>query len=200
MGSGTESAIIRARPPRLGGALALENRMLYTLGPRHVELRGAGHYIAPSAAVIGTVVLESEASIWFNAVLRGDNEPITLGPRSNVQDGAVLHTDPGYPVVVGAAVTVGHQAMLHGCTIGEGSLVGIQAIILNGAVVGRECIVAAGALIAEGKAIPDRSLVVGSPGRVIRAITDEEAAEIAAGVDVYVRKARLYASQLAGQG
>lgn len=171
--------------------------MLYTLGPRRVELRGAGHYVAPTAVVIGSVVLQPEASIWFNAVVRGDNEPITIGARSNVQDGAVLHADPGYPLVVGDAVTVGHQAMLHGCTIGEGSLIGIQAIVLNGAVVGRQCIVGAGALVPEGRTIPDRSLVVGSPGRVIREVSDEEVARIREGVDVYVRKARFYASRLA---
>jgi carbonic anhydrase/acetyltransferase-like protein (isoleucine patch superfamily) len=171
--------------------------MLYTLGSRRVELRGAGHYVAPSAAVIGSVILQPEASIWFNAVVRGDNEPITVGPMSNVQDGAILHADPGYPLLIGAAVTVGHQAMLHGCTIGDGTLIGIQAVVLNGAVVGRECIVGAGALITEGRTIPDRSLVVGSPGRVVRLVTDDEAARIREGVDVYVRRARLYASELA---
>lgn len=165
---------------------------VYAIGERDVVLRGAGHFIAPTAAVVGTIVLEAESSVWFGAVLRGDNEPITLGARSNVQDGAVLHTDPGYPLVIGPGVTVGHQAMLHGCTIGAGSLVGIQAIVLNGAVVGRECIVGAGALIPEGRTIPDRSLVVGSPARVVREVTDPEAARIREGIEVYVRKALAY--------
>jgi carbonic anhydrase/acetyltransferase-like protein (isoleucine patch superfamily) len=164
----------------------------YAIGERAVALRGDGHFIAPTAAVVGTVVLEPESSVWFGAVVRGDNEPITIGARSNVQDGAVLHTDPGYPLVIGAGVTVGHQAMLHGCTIGAGSLVGIQAIVLNGAVVGRECIVGAGALIPEGRTIPDRSLVVGSPARVVREVTDAEAARIREGIEVYVRKALAY--------
>ncbi len=165
---------------------------VYTIGERRVVLRGDGHFVAPTAAVVGTVVLEPESSVWFGAVVRGDNEPITIGARSNVQDGAVLHTDPGYPLVIGPGVTVGHQAMLHGCTIGAGSLVGIQAIVLNGAVVGRECIVGAGALIPEGRTVPDRSLVVGSPARVVREVTDAEAARIQEGIDVYVRKALAY--------
>lgn len=165
---------------------------VYAIGERGVVLRGDGHFIAPTATVVGAVVLEPESSVWFGAVLRGDNEPITLGARSNVQDGAVLHNDPGYPLMVGPGVTVGHQAMLHGCTIGAGSLIGIQAIVLNGAVVGRECIVGAGALIPEGRTIPDRSLVVGSPARVVREVTDAEAARIQEGIEVYVRKALAY--------
>lgn len=170
---------------------------VYAIGERRVVLRGEGHFIAPTAAVVGSVVLEPESSIWFGAVVRGDNEPITIGARSNVQDGAVLHTDPGYPLAIGPRVTVGHQAMLHGCTIGPGSLVGIQAIVLNGAVVGRECIVGAGALIPEGRSIPDRSLVVGSPGRVVREVTEAEVARIREGIDVYVRKALAYRQGLA---
>jgi len=169
---------------------------VYAIGDRRVLLRGEGHFIAPTAAVVGSVVLEPESSIWFGAVVRGDNEPITIGARSNVQDGAVLHTDPGYPLAIGPGVTIGHQVMLHGCTIGAGTLVGIQAIVLNGAVVGRECVVGAGALIPEGRTIPDRSLVVGSPARVVREVTDDEAARIREGVDVYVRKARWYRRDL----
>src|SRR5262245_37831142 len=137
--------------------------MLLSLGERRPELRGDGHYIAPTGVVVGSVVLEAGSSVWFGAVVRGDNEPITIGPRSNVQDGAVLHTDPGFTLLIGAGGTVGHQAMLHGCTIGDGSLVGSQASVMNGAVVGRQCIVGAGALVPEGRTIPDRSLVVGSP-------------------------------------
>lgn len=170
--------------------------MLLSLGVRRPELRGDGHYIAPTGVLVGSVVLEAGSSIWFGAVVRGDNEPITIGARSNVQDGAVLHTDPGFPLVIGADVTVGHQAMLHGCTIGDGSLVGIQAIVMNGAVVGRECIVGAGALIPEGRAVPDRSLVVGRPGKVVRSLTDEEVARLRQAADVYVSKARWYGAEL----
>ncbi len=171
--------------------------MIYTLGNRRVEFRGSGHFVAPDATVIGSVVVEAEASIWFHSVLRGDNDSITLGTRSNVQDGAVLHTDEGIPLLIGAAVTVGHLAMLHGCTIGEGSLVGLKAVILNRAVIGRECLIGAGALIPEGKVIPDRSLVVGSPGRIIRTLTDDEVARIRAGADHYVANARRYRQELA---
>jgi carbonic anhydrase/acetyltransferase-like protein (isoleucine patch superfamily) len=174
--------------------------MICSLGDRRVVLRGEGHFIAPTAAVVGSVVLETESSVWFGTVVRGDNEPITIGPRSNVQDGSVLHTDPGFPLVIGADVTVGHQVMLHGCTIGDGSLIGIQAIVMNGAVVGRECIVGAGALVPEGRTIPDRSLVIGSPGRVVRTLTDEEVAGIRGGADVYVRKAQWYLRELARDG
>src|SRR2546423_11212541 len=140
--------------------------MLYSLGERRVVLRGSHHYIAPNATVIGTVILEDEVSIWFNVVVRGDYDAITIGARSNVQDAAVLHTDAGVPMHIGANVSIGHQAMLHGCTLGEGTLVGIQAVVLNGATIGRDCLIGANTLVAEGKSIPDRSLVVGSPGKV----------------------------------
>ena len=170
--------------------------MLLSLGERRPELRGGGHYIAPTGVVVGSVVLDAGSSVWFGAVIRGDNEPITIGARSNVQDGAVLHTDPGFPLVIGTDVTIGHQAMLHGCTIGDGSLVGIQAIVMNGAVVGRECIVGAGALIPEGRVVPDRSLVVGSPGKVVRSLTDQEVARLRQAADVYVSKARWYGAEL----
>jgi carbonic anhydrase/acetyltransferase-like protein (isoleucine patch superfamily) len=161
--------------------------MVYAIGERRVVLHGDGHFIAPTAAVIGSVVLETESSVWFGTVIRGDNEPITIGARSNVQDGAVLHTDPGFPLVIGSGVTVGHQAMLHGCTIGDGSLVGIQAIVMNGAVVGRECIVGAGALIPEGKVDSRPFARRQQPRRVVRGDRPEVAVREAA--DVYVRKA-----------
>ncbi len=170
--------------------------MIYTLGDRRVELRGTGHFIAPNATVIGAVVLESESSVWFNTVIRGDNDLITIGERSNIQDGSVLHTDDGFPLAIGPAVTVGHLAMLHGCTIGEGSLVGLKAVILNGAVVGRECLIGAGTLIPEGKVIPDRSLVVGTPGRIIRLLSEEDVARIRRGADHYVENARRYRQAL----
>ncbi len=168
---------------------------LYALGARRPELRNDG-WVADSASVIGNVLIEDGASVWFNAVIRGDNELITLGRGSNVQDGAVLHTDPGFPLTLAAEVLVGHQAMLHGCTIGEGSLVGIQAIVMNGAVIGRECLIGAGALIPEGRVIPDRSLVLGAPGKVVRQLSDEEAAAIRRGCAQYTLRARHYKQEL----
>ena len=152
--------------------------MLFALGDRRVELRGQHHFVAPNATLIGRVILGDESSVWFNVVIRGDNDTITIGARTNVQDAAVLHADDGVPLVVGPAVSIGHLAMLHGCTIGEGTLVGIKAVVLNHAVIGRECLIGANALIPEGKVIPDRSLVVGSPGKVVRTLTDEEVARI----------------------
>jgi carbonic anhydrase/acetyltransferase-like protein (isoleucine patch superfamily) len=133
-------------------------------------------WVAPSATVIGRVVMEEGSSVWYGAVLRGDNDVIHVGRNSNVQDGSVLHTDSGMPLTLGANVTVGHQVMLHGCTVGEGSLIGIQAVVLNGAKIGRHCIVGAGALVTEGKEFPDGSLIVGSPARVVRALGPEQMA------------------------
>jgi carbonic anhydrase/acetyltransferase-like protein (isoleucine patch superfamily) len=173
-----------------------EGEMIYALGSRRVEFRGAGHFVADNATVIGSVILGPEVSIWFNAIVRGDNDTITIGARSNVQDGSVLHTDEGIPLSIGPGVTIGHLAMLHGCTIGEASLIGLAAVILNGAVIGRECLIGAGALIPEGKVIPDRSLVVGSPGRIIRELGDDEVARLRAGADHYVANARRYLADL----
>ncbi len=135
---------------------------------------GENVYIAPGAAVIGDVVLGNNVGIWFNSVLRGDNERICVGDGTNIQDGCVLHTDPGCPLNIGANVTVGHQAMLHGCTIDDGTLIGIGAVVLNNATVGKHCLIGASTLIADGKIIPDNSLVVGSPGRVIRTLNQDE--------------------------
>lgn len=168
---------------------------LYALGERRPELRG-DCWVADNAAVIGSVVIEDGASVWFNTVIRGDNDLITLGQGSNVQDGAVLHADPGFPLTLSGRVLVGHQAMLHGCTIGEGSLVGIQAVVLNGAVIGKECLIGAGALVPEGKVIPDRSLVLGSPGKVVRQLSDEEAAAIRLGCRQYSERAERYRREL----
>jgi carbonic anhydrase/acetyltransferase-like protein (isoleucine patch superfamily) len=131
-------------------------------------------YVAPNASVIGKVVLAEHATVWFGATLRGDNETITIGERSNVQDSVVMHTDPGYPLTIGADVSVGHQAMLHGCTVGEGALIGIQAIVLNGAVIGKACLVGAGALITEDKIFPEGCLIIGAPARIVRQLTPEE--------------------------
>jgi carbonic anhydrase/acetyltransferase-like protein (isoleucine patch superfamily) len=171
--------------------------MLFSLQARQVELRGAHHYIAANATVIGSVVLEDEASVWFNTVIRGDNDVITVGARSNVQDGSVLHTDAGIRLTIGAEVSIGHQAMLHGCTIGDGSLIGIKALILNHAVIGRECLIGANTLITEGKTIPDRSLVLGSPGKVVRTLSAEEVAQLRTIAAHYVDNARRYLRDLA---
>ena len=149
-------------------------------------------WVAPTAVLIGDVRLETDASVWWGAVLRGDNEPITVGRASNVQDGCVLHTDPGFPLLIGPEVTVGHLAVLHGCTIGEGSLVGIGAAVLNGAVVGRNCLIAAKALVGEGRRIPDNSLVMGVPGKVVGEVRPEQAERIRAGTAVYVRRWQRY--------
>jgi carbonic anhydrase/acetyltransferase-like protein (isoleucine patch superfamily) len=168
---------------------------LYALGERRPELRG-DCWVAENATVVGSVVIEDGASVWFGTVIRGDNDLITIGTGSNVQDGAVLHTDAGIELMLGPSVLVGHQAMLHGCTIGEGSLIGIQAVILNNAVIGRECLIGAGALIPEGKVIPDRSLVMGSPGKVVRQLSDQEAAFIRLGCVQYTERARRYKREL----
>jgi len=166
--------------------------MLFMLADRRVELRGGGHYIAPNASLIGRVVLEDQASVWFNVVIRGDNDPIVIGARSNVQDGSILHTDDGVPLTLGEDVSVGHAVVLHGCTIGNGSLVGIKAVVLNHAVIGRDCLIGAGALVPEGKTIPDRSLVLGVPGKVVRALTDDEVRGLRDIARHYVENAKRY--------
>ena len=155
-----------------------------------------GGWIAPGAHVIGDVVLEEGASVWFGAVLRGDNERIVVGAGSNVQDGCVLHTDPGFPLSVGENVTVGHRVVLHGCQIEERCLIGIGAIILNGAVIGRESLIAAGALVGQGVKIPKRSLVMGVPGRVIKQVTDEQAEALEAAAKEYSERAQQYREEL----
>ena len=153
-------------------------------------------FVADTARVIGRVRLGSGVSVWFGAVLRGDNEPIVVGDRSNVQEGAVLHTDPGFPLTVGAGVTIGHQAMLHGCTVGEGALIGIQAVVLNGARIGRNCLVGAGALVTEGKEFPDGMLIIGSPARAVRALTPEQIEQMHGNARTYVHKGQIYRSSL----
>ena len=170
--------------------------MLFRLDDQIPELRGKSHFIAESASIIGNVILENNVSVWFGAVLRGDNEPIRVGANSNIQDGAVLHTDPGIPLTVGANVSVGHQAVLHGCTIGEGCLIGIKAVLLNRCVIGRNCLIGANCLITEGKVIPDNSLVMGSPGKVVRTLTDTESAALRANVEHYIGLMSRYADGL----
>jgi carbonic anhydrase/acetyltransferase-like protein (isoleucine patch superfamily) len=166
-------------------------KMLYELDGVGVRAEGE-HWVADSAVVVGNVLLKQNASVWFNAVIRGDNELITIGEGSNVQDGSVLHTDPGCALTIGSHVTIGHKVMLHGCEIGEGSLIGINAVVLNGAKIGKNCIVGANALITEGKEIPDNSMVMGSPGKVVKTLTDEQAAGIRVGAAHYVENARRF--------
>ncbi|MCL2523407.1 MAG: gamma carbonic anhydrase family protein [Betaproteobacteria bacterium] len=153
---------------------------------------GAHVWVAPNATVIGDVSLGDNVSVWWNATLRGDNDPIHIGDNSNIQDGSVLHTDEGVPLHIGADVTVGHLVMLHGCTVGDGCLIGIGSVILNRAVIGKESIVGANTLVPEGKVFPERSLIVGSPGRVIRRLDDEEAARLRASAAHYVANASRY--------
>ena len=155
-----------------------------------------GAYVAPGAHVIGNVRLAPRASVWFGSILRGDNEPIVVGEDSNIQDGSVLHTDPGFPLIIGAGVTVGHQAMLHGCTIGDGSLIGIQAVVLNGARIGRNCLVGAGALVTEGKTFPDGSLIIGTPARAVRELDADTIAKLRDNATHYVDRAALFADKL----
>ena len=149
-------------------------------------------WVAETASVIGNVLMAEASSVWFGAVLRGDNEPITIGARSNVQDNAVLHSDPGDPLTIGEDVIVGHQAMLHGCTIGNGSLIGIGATVLNGAQIGEGCIIGAHALVTEEKVIPPNSLVVGAPGRVMKTLGEAEANFLRANAQVYVSNAQRF--------
>jgi carbonic anhydrase/acetyltransferase-like protein (isoleucine patch superfamily) len=156
----------------------------------------ASAYVAPSATLIGMVTLGERASVWFGAVIRADNEPVHVGNDSNVQEAAVLHVDPGFPLRIADRVTIGHQAMLHGCTVGEGSLIGIQAVVLNGAIIGKGCLVGAGALVTEGKTFPDRSLILGAPAKLVRELTGEEVARIAEAAANYVRRGAHYASAL----
>ena len=153
-------------------------------------------YVADSAEVIGNVELAEGASIWFGAILRGDNDVMTIGKNSNVQDGSMLHSDPGFPLTLGENVTIGHQVMLHGCTIGDGSLVGIKAVVLNGARIGKNCLVGAGALVTEGKEFPDGSMIIGSPAKVVRELTPEQIAGVSRAAKHYVENAKRYRSGL----
>jgi carbonic anhydrase/acetyltransferase-like protein (isoleucine patch superfamily) len=171
----------------------------YALGERRITTEGTEWYIAPNAAVIGSVAIGNQSSIWFGVTIRGDSELITLGERCNIQDGSVLHADPGAPLRLGRSVSVGHHAMLHGCTIGDGSLVGINSVILNHAVIGRSALIGANTLITEGKIIPDGVLVLGSPGKVIRDLSAEEKHKLLQIAEGYVQRARQYRRQLKPQ-
>lgn len=170
--------------------------MLYSLNDRHLTFRGDRNFIAPSASVIGSVIIENNVSIWFSVVIRGDCEIITLGEESNIQDGAVLHADPGIPLTLGRGVTVGHSAMLHGCTVGDYSMVGINAVVLNGAKIGKNCIVGANALVPQGVEIPDGSMVLGCPGKVVRQLREEEIKNLEQMAAAYVNNGKNFLNNL----
>lgn len=166
--------------------------MLYSLGEMKVDIAGEDFFVAPSADVIGNVRLENNASVWFNAVVRGDNELITIGENSNVQDCSVLHTDPKFPLTIGKNVTIGHKVMLHGCTIGDNSLIGINAVVLNGAKIGKNCLIGANSLVTEGKEIPDGSLVMGSPAKVVKTLSSDQQSQLLRSAEIYVEKFRQF--------
>ena len=168
---------------------------LYALGEKSPQIADTA-WIAPDANVIGDIVVEEDGSIWFGATLRGDNEPIVLGARSNIQENCVLHTDPGFPLTIGESVTVGHQAMLHGCTIGDDCLIGMQSILLNGSVIGSGSLVAAGSLVMTGKEYPENSLIVGRPAKVIGEVRDKHREEIRRACESYLRRSALYRDSL----
>lgn len=170
--------------------------MMYRLGDWQPELDGGGQFVADNASVIGKVRLAAGASVWFNAVLRGDNEWIEIGAGSNIQDHSILHTDPGIPLTVGERVTVGHRVTLHGCTIGDGSLIGIGSTILNRARVGRRCLVGAHALVTEGKEFPDGVLILGSPARVVRELQEPELELLESSADIYLQNGARFREQL----
>ena len=168
---------------------------IFQLGAHAPEI-DASAFVAESANLIGKVTVEANASVWFGVTIRGDNERITIGEGSNVQEGTIMHTDMGYPLTLGKGVTVGHQAMLHGCTVGDGSLIGIQAVVLNGAKIGKGCLVGAGALVTEGKEFPDGSLILGSPAKVVRTLTEEDVSRLQASAASYVARGQLFKAQL----
>jgi len=168
---------------------------IYRLGDDTPQVPSSA-YVAPEATIIGKVILGESASVWPGAVIRGDDDSITVGDNTNIQDGAVLHVDPGCPMSIGANVTVGHQATLHGCTIGDGTLVGLQAIVYNNAIIGKDCLIAAGAVITEGKTFPDRSLIVGAPARLHREVTDKDLEAMRVNVGAYIQRGRMFKTQL----
>jgi carbonic anhydrase/acetyltransferase-like protein (isoleucine patch superfamily) len=168
---------------------------IYQLGEHAPEI-DASAFVADSATLIGKVSIEANASVWYGVTIRGDNERITIGEDSNVQEGTVMHTDMGYPLTVGKGVTIGHQAMLHGCTVGDGSLIGIQAVILNGARIGKGCLVGAGALVTEGKEFPDHSLIIGTPAKAVRTLTADDIARLQGNAASYAARGQQYKTEL----
>jgi carbonic anhydrase/acetyltransferase-like protein (isoleucine patch superfamily) len=168
---------------------------IYQLGEDQPHIP-ASVYVADGATIIGRVSIGENVSVWPGAVLRGDNDSITIGEGSNVQDNAVLHTDPGFPLSIGANVTIGHQAMLHGCTVGDGALIGIQAVVMNGAVIGRDCIVGAAALVPEGKTFGDGKLIIGAPAKVARELSAEEIEKMHRAAPGYVKRQEMYKEKL----
>lgn len=170
--------------------------MIYELEGRSPEFRGSGHFVADNATVIGSVLLDDKCSIWFNVVIRGDNDLITVGPETNIQDGSVLHTDPGVKLTLGRGVTVGHKVMLHGCEVGDYSLIGINAVVLNGAKIGKYCLIGANTLIPEGMVVPDGSLVVGSPGKIKRELGDDQKRMLELSAAHYVHNGERYIREL----
>ena len=169
---------------------------IFSLGERRVALLGEHHYIAHDATLVGSIVLHADVSIWFKVVIRAENDSVTIGAGSNVQDSSVLHVDPGYPMSLGRMVTIGHKATLHGCSIGEGSLVGINAVVLNGAKIGKGVLIGANTLVPEGKEIPDGVLVVGSPGRIVRELKQEERDKLLRTAQGYIERGKLYKREL----
>ena len=172
--------------------------VFFQLGDRRVVADG-DHFVAPGAMITGSVLLGHNVNVWFNAVIRGDVEPITIGAHTNVQDCAVLHTDPGSPLIIGDYVTVGHKVTLHGCEIGENSLIGINAVVLNRVKIGRNCLIGANALVTEGKEIPDNSMVLGAPGKVVRQLGEDEIAGLRESAVNYVKRAQWYQAEFSDQ-
>ena len=169
---------------------------LYSIGDKRVELRGAHHYIAHDATLVGAITLEADANIWFKVVIRAENDVVRIGEATNVQDGSVLHVDPGFPLTLGKSVTIGHKVMLHGCTVGDGSLVGINSVVMNGARIGAHSLVGANTLIAEGKEIPEGVLVLGSPGKVVRELKQQEKDFLLTIAQGYIDRSRYYKENL----
>ncbi|MBD99993.1 MAG: gamma carbonic anhydrase family protein [Gammaproteobacteria bacterium] len=170
--------------------------MIYKLGEHEVQITGEDFYVAESASVIGKVRLANDTSVWFGAVLRGDNESITVGENTNIQECAVIHTDPGFPCILGSNVTIGHQAMLHGCQVGDNSLIGINAVVLNGAKIGRNCLIGANALVTENQEIPDGSLVIGSPAKPIKQLTTAQIQKLKESAEHYVTRFKRFKRDL----
>jgi carbonic anhydrase/acetyltransferase-like protein (isoleucine patch superfamily) len=169
---------------------------LFSIGERRVELRGEHHFIAPGASLIGSIVLEENVNVWFNVVIRADNDRVAIGEGCNIQDGSVLHVDPGYPMNLARRVTIGHKVMLHGCSVGEGALIGINSVVMNGARIGAHSLIGANTLIAEGKEIPEGVLVLGSPGKIVRELRQQEKDFLLTIAQGYIDRSRFYRDNL----